>query len=140
MHREGDAAWQMNTMTGIAQTSTQGSRLRDVLRKVRCACRRPEKDFWSGHYTRHNQRRQEHLASLNLSIAGRTVLETGAGLGDHTGFFLDRGCNVIVTDARPENLRRLRQRLPSCQVEFLDLDRPPDQGDAADDPDLGRPG
>jgi hypothetical protein len=50
--------------------------------------------FHSAHYQRHNQRRQEHLASLGLDISGATVLEVGAGIGDHTSFFLDRGCQI----------------------------------------------
>ena len=100
------------------------SRARGVLRRLTQVWANPEKDFWSTQYIRHNQRRQEHLASLNLPIAGRTVLETGAGVGDHTSFFLDRGCNVTITDPRPENLRRLRKRFPNCPIESLDLDHP----------------
>ena len=60
--------------------------------------------FRSDHYQRHNRRRQEHLATLELPIAGRSVLEVGAGIGDHTAFFTDRGCRVTATDGRPELL------------------------------------
>src|SRR5947209_7710528 len=84
----------------------------------------PVDDFHNWDYLRHNQRRQEHLASLGLPLEGRSVLETGAGIGDHTSFFLDRGCTVVVTEARPENLDYLRGRFPSLAVEALDLDRP----------------
>ncbi len=84
----------------------------------------PKEAFLSYHYQRHNQRRQEHLASLNLNIAGSIVLEVGAGIGDHTSFFLDRGCQVLSTDARPENLKVLRARYPDLHVEQLDLDCP----------------
>ncbi|MEG4231950.1 hypothetical protein QUA40_07545 [Microcoleus sp. Pol11C3] len=52
-------------------------------------------------YLRHNQRKLEHLASLGLDIVGKTVLELGAGIGDHTSFFRDRSCEVIVTEGRP---------------------------------------
>jgi hypothetical protein len=86
----------------------------------------PREAFLSYHYQRHNQRRLEHLASLNLGIAGSTVLEVGAGIGDHTSFFLDRGCQVLSTDARPENLKVLRARYPQLRVEQLDLDSPQD--------------
>src|SRR5437588_11693402 len=75
-------------------------------------------------YLRHDQRRLEHLASLGLSIAGATVLEVGAGIGGHTSFFLDRGCQVISTEARPENLEVLCLRYPEVQVKRLDLDNP----------------
>jgi hypothetical protein len=84
----------------------------------------PVSDFHSSAYLAHNQRRQEHLASLGLDIAGATVHETGAGLGDHTSFFLDRGCHVIVSEARERNLRALRKRLPGIDVRQLDLDNP----------------
>jgi hypothetical protein len=50
-----------------------------------------------------NARRREHLAGLGLPIAGRDVLEVGAGIGDLTSFFLDRGCSVASIEPRPEN-------------------------------------
>ena len=84
----------------------------------------PKEAFLSYHYQRHNQRRLEHLATLGLDIAGSTVLEVGAGIGDHTSFFLDRGCQVLSTDSRPENLDILRRRYPNLQVRRLDLDYP----------------
>jgi ABC-type polysaccharide/polyol phosphate transport system ATPase subunit len=82
----------------------------------------PFEEFHNDHYLRHNQRRLEHLASLDLPIAGRTVLEVGAGIGDHTSFFLDRGCSVFSTDARADNLAILRRRYPHIASELLDLD------------------
>ncbi len=60
-------------------------------------------DFHGLHYTRHNMRRQEHLASLGLDLDNRTVLEVGAGIGDHTTFFLDRGCTVTSVEPRLAN-------------------------------------
>lgn len=60
-------------------------------------------DFHSVSYLRHNARRLEHLASLGLPIRNNTVLELGAGIGDHTSFFLDRGCTVTSVEPRPEN-------------------------------------
>lgn len=58
-----------------------------------------------------------------LPIAGRTVLELGAGIGDHTSFFLDRGCGVTATDAREENLAHLRARFPMVRARVLDVER-----------------
>jgi len=84
----------------------------------------PLAEFHSVAYLRHNQRRQEHLASLGLPLANRTVIEVGAGIGDHTSFFLDRNCEVITTEGRPENLRLLRRRLPQVDARLLDLDDP----------------
>lgn len=84
----------------------------------------PRDAFLYFEYLRHDQRRLEHLASLGLSIAGSSVLEVGAGIGGHTSFFLDRGCQVVSTEARPENLEVLRLRYPGIQVKRLDLDNP----------------
>lgn len=84
----------------------------------------PVRAFHSHHYQRHNQRCQEHLASLGLDISGSTVLEIGAGIGDHTSFFLDRGCEVVITEARAANLRILRSRYANMQVKYLDADCP----------------
>lgn len=84
----------------------------------------PASVFRSDTYLRHNQRRLEHLASLGLALCGRSVLEVGAGIGDHTSFFLDRECVVTVTDARLANVRQLRRTLPDSEVALLDLDGP----------------
>lgn len=70
--------------------------------------------FRSDLYTRHNARRLEHLASLHLDLSGRTVLELGAGIGDHSTFFLDRGCRVTALEPRDENVAVIRSRMSQC--------------------------
>jgi hypothetical protein len=86
---------------------------------------KPADTFWSPHYLRHNQRRQEHLASLRLPLAEQTVLEVGAGIGDHTSFFLDRRCTVVSTEPQEQNLAILRGRYPELDIRKLDLNTPP---------------
>lgn len=82
-----------------------------------------EEHFGSEHYLRHNSRRLEHLASLDLPLRNCTVLEVGAGIGDHTSFYLDRGCKVTVTDVRPENIEILKRRYgDNSNVEIMQLD------------------
>lgn len=90
----------------------------------------PPAAFHSWVYLRHNHRRLEHLASLGLPIAGCSVLEVAAGIGDHTSFFLDRGCTVVSTDGRQENLEILQERFRHTSVEtaHLDLDAPAEMG------------
>lgn len=66
--------------------------------------------FQTAHYHRHNQRRQEHLAGLGLPLADRSVTELGAGIGDHTSFFLDRGCRVTSIEGRPDLCALLKER------------------------------
>lgn len=80
--------------------------------------------FHSDHYLRHNARRLEHLASLHVPVAGLSVLEVGAGIGDHSHYYLDRGCTLTITEARPASLDYLRRRYPAQDVQFLDMDAP----------------
>lgn len=85
--------------------------------------------FWSEEQLRLNARRLEHLATLGLDLEKKRVLEVGGGMGDLTRFFLDRGCRVLLTDARPKNLRAamidgdLAQEA-RLETERLDLDSP----------------
>jgi hypothetical protein len=80
--------------------------------------------FQTAHYQNHNQKRLAHLASLGLDITGKTVLELGAGIGDHTGFWLDRGCQVVSIEARVEVLAVLQARYPQVTALALDLEDP----------------
>ena len=78
--------------------------------------------FHSNHYLRHNARRLEHLASLRISVAGMSVLEVGAGIGDHSNYYIDRGCKMTITEARPESLNYLKARYPKCDIHLLDME------------------
>ncbi len=84
----------------------------------------PAHTFHSNHYLRHTARRLEHLASLRIPVEGMSVLEVGAGIGDHSNYYIDRGCRITITEARTKNLDYLRRRYPNCHVQFLDLDSP----------------
>jgi ubiquinone/menaquinone biosynthesis C-methylase UbiE len=66
-------------------------------------------------YQRHNQRRQEHLASLRLDLVGKSVLEVGAGVGDHTFYFLDRDCPVVSLEARGENCQLFAESMQALK-------------------------
>lgn len=70
-----------------------------------------------------NRARQKHLASLGLDLESKRVLEVGAGIGLHTPFFLDRGCEVVVTDGRPENVAEVARRLPGVRTGVADLEQ-----------------
>jgi len=70
-----------------------------------------------------NTVRQAHLASLGLDLARKQVLEVGAGIGLHTPFFLERGCEVLVTDGNAENVGEIRYRLPNVPSTLLDLEQ-----------------
>lgn len=81
--------------------------------------------FSSDYYQNHNRKRFEHLASLDLIAPGSTVLEVGAGIGDHTAFLLDSGCKITSTDARQMNLDVLRSEYPDIDARILNMDNPP---------------
>lgn len=66
--------------------------------------------------TRNTARILEHLAGLNLPLRGRSVLEIGAGIGEITHFFLDRGCTVTAVEPRPENVATMRARYEKAQL------------------------
>lgn len=76
----------------------------------------PTEFFHRVAYQRHNARRLEHLASLNLDLYERSVLELGAGIGDHTTFFLDRGCDVLSIEGRRENIEIYEKTLLQYQL------------------------
>lgn len=69
----------------------------------------PNRIFRSQHYMRHTQRRLEHLETLGLDLFNKSVLEPGAGIGDHSMFYLDRGCQVTASEPRPENFAELKR-------------------------------
>jgi 2-polyprenyl-3-methyl-5-hydroxy-6-metoxy-1,4-benzoquinol methylase len=70
-----------------------------------------------------NAARQAHLASLGLDLTRKQILEVGAGIGLHTPFFLERGCEVLVTDGNAENVGEIRRRLPNVPSALLDLEQ-----------------
>ncbi len=83
--------------------------------------------FRDEHYLELNARRLEHLASLGLPLEGKSVLELGAGIGDLTGFFASRGCEVTCTEGREDNIEFLRMRFAKAKdvrVVPFDLDPP----------------
>jgi ubiquinone/menaquinone biosynthesis C-methylase UbiE len=84
----------------------------------------PDRAFHSPEYLRHNARRLEHLASLRIPVAGMSVLEVGAGIGDHSHYYIDRGCSITITEVRSNNLQHLKKRYPHNSVRFLDMENP----------------
>ncbi len=70
-----------------------------------------------------NGARQRHLGSFQLPIANKRVLEVGAGIGLHTPFFLNQGCEVVITDGFPNNVGEAKRRHPSLTTLVLDLEK-----------------
>lgn len=70
-----------------------------------------------------NEARLNHLASLNLAIENKSVLEVGAGIGLLTGFFEERGCRVTSTEARKGNIAENKRRHPGRRLARLNLEQ-----------------
>ena len=66
--------------------------------------------------------RLAHLASLDLPVEGRSVVDVGCGIGSLSGFFVERGCNVLCMDGRPGNIEELRRRYPDRRAEVVDVE------------------
>lgn len=82
--------------------------------------------FLSKDYQLHNVARLRHLDSLALPISGKRVLEFGAGIGDHTYYYLVKGCEVTSTDARQELLDFIKRRFNNTVIKLdveLDIDK-----------------
>ena len=88
----------------------------------------PVSHFHDAGYLAINEARLAHLADVVDGLhlpGGLTVLELGAGVGDHTDFWLSRGFTVTTSDARLVNVEALRRRFPQGDVRQIDLDADP---------------
>ncbi|HDY89391.1 MAG TPA: class I SAM-dependent methyltransferase [bacterium] len=81
-------------------------------------------NFHNNYYLRHTARRLEHLSSLRIPVAGMTVLEVGAGIGDLSHYYIDRRCKITITEARLENLQYLKKRFPDENIQYLNMESP----------------
>jgi SAM-dependent methyltransferase len=79
------------------------------------------RNFFSQNYARINEARLAHLASLGLPLAGRSVLEVGAGPGHLTGFYVDRNCRILATDSRSECIDEISRTFPTVRTAIIDM-------------------
>jgi SAM-dependent methyltransferase len=77
--------------------------------------------FDQGFYRDITAARLEHLAELDLPLAGRSVIDVGCGIGRLSEFFVDRGCDVLCVDGRPENIEQLRRLYPDRHAAVVDV-------------------
>lgn len=59
-----------------------------------------------------NAARLTHLAGLGLDLTSKRVYEPGCGIGLLTGFWEERGCTVVSSDGRAENVAENLRRHP----------------------------
>ena len=67
--------------------------------------------------------RLEHLDSLNLDLANKTVNDYGAGPGILTLFFTDKKCSVTAYDARNTHKESFKISNPDCEFIEIDLEQ-----------------
>jgi hypothetical protein len=60
------------------------------------------KHFLAPNYQKINVARLQHLESLGLDLNNKKVIEFGAGIGDHTIFYLFKNGEVLPTEGRKE--------------------------------------
>ena len=77
--------------------------------------------FDSKWYQDFNQKRLTHLASLNLDLNAKKVLEVGAGVGDLTSFWINRKCEITIIEPKLENRDRIKEKFKDIQVYPFDL-------------------
>lgn len=86
----------------------------------------PRTFFHADGYLAINAARLAHLAgilaAMRLDPRGMRVIELGAGIGDHSRFWLDRGAALTITEAREDNLAILRERYPGADIRRYDVD------------------
>lgn len=84
----------------------------------------PVERFHSSGYHEHNKARWEHLLSLGIDFKGKSVLELGAGIGDHTKWLLGQGARLITSiESRIENVEILHEKFSqNSQVNVIKRD------------------
>jgi 2-polyprenyl-3-methyl-5-hydroxy-6-metoxy-1,4-benzoquinol methylase len=72
-----------------------------------------------------NDARMAHLRSLDLPLAGKTVIDVGCGVGHLAAHLAKLGCTVTCVDGREKNIKLLRQRHPEFKAHVADAERDP---------------
>jgi len=73
-------------------------------------------------YQRITESRLEHLRSLRLPFAGKSVIDVGSGIGRLAEFFDEQGCRTHCVDGREENITRLKELYPNRTASVADLE------------------
>jgi SAM-dependent methyltransferase len=69
-----------------------------------------------------NQVRFDHLQSLGLPWAGKSILDMGCGVGHLTQILAKKGYRIAGADGREENIRVFRQRHPELPAHVANVE------------------
>jgi len=72
-----------------------------------------------------NQARMAHLESLGLPLAGKRVLDVGAGIGHLAARLRQMGCAVSCVEGRQSNVEEMRRRYPDIEGHVADVEKEP---------------
>ncbi|MED4585441.1 class I SAM-dependent methyltransferase [Brevibacillus choshinensis] len=66
--------------------------------------------------------RLDHLASMNIPLFGKSVIDVGCGTGRLTEFLIGQGANVFGVDGREDNIQQMHLFYPDVKAEAVDLE------------------
>ena len=72
-----------------------------------------------------NEARMSHLESLGLNLAGKRVLDVGAGIGHLAARLQKMGGSVVCLEGRPENVEAMHSRYPQIEGHVADVENQP---------------
>jgi len=78
--------------------------------------------FLKPHYQKINVARLQHLESLGLDLNKKSVIEFGAGIGDHTLFYLFKNCNILPTEGRKNLAEYIAERF-GIETMMIDIEK-----------------
>ncbi|HTN20023.1 MAG TPA: methyltransferase domain-containing protein [Pelobium sp.] len=67
--------------------------------------------FLTYQYQHINIERLKHLDTLGLGVEGKRILDLGAGIGDHSLFYLYKNCEVTALEGRKDLVDFINERL-----------------------------
>ncbi len=78
--------------------------------------------FEEGFYRDITEARAAHFKSLDLNVAGKSVIDIGCGIGHFSQMLSQMGADVTCVDGRPENIARLLELYPGSNACVVDAE------------------
>jgi SAM-dependent methyltransferase len=72
-----------------------------------------------------NEARMSHVESLRLNLAGKRVLDVGAGVGHLAARLKKMGCSVVCLEGRSANVEAMRSRCRQIDGHVADVENEP---------------